>query len=125
MLMDQQTLQKFKNILEEQKKEIESQLAGFTKKDPHVKGDYDAEFPDLDSGQSSDEAAQEVSMYETNLPLEHTLEEKLQDINLALEKIAKGTYGICENCNEEIPIERLETKPEAKNCVRCKAKIRA
>jgi DnaK suppressor protein len=121
--MDQQTLEKFKNILEEQKKEMESQLSSFAKKAPHVKGDYNAEFPDLDSSQSSDEAAQEVSMYEANLPLEHTLEEKLQNINLALEKISKGTYGICENCNEEIPIERLETKPEAKNCVKCKVKI--
>lgn len=121
--MEKQTLEKFKQLLEEEKKEIKGQLEGFTKKDPHVKDDYDAAFPDLGTLQSADEMAQEVSMYESALPMEHALEQKLQDINLALEKMAQGTYGICENCNEEIPLERLETKPEAKNCVKCKAQI--
>lgn len=122
--MKKQTAEKFKQLLEQGKEEIEGQLEGFTKKDPHVKDDYDANFPDLGTHQSTDEMAQEVSLYETALPLEHALEQKLQDINGALEKINKGTYGICENCNEEIPIERLETKPEAKLCVKCKAKIK-
>ncbi len=121
--MDKKTVEKFKIILEREKAEIEKQLKTFTKKDPHLKGDYDTEFPDLDSTQSADEAAQEVSIYESSLPVEYTLELKLQDIDNALEKIKKGTYGICENCNEGIPIERLETKPEAKYCIKCKAKI--
>lgn len=121
--MEKQTIEKFKQLLEQEKKEIEGQLESFTKKDPHIKDDYDADFPDLGTHQSTDEMAQEVSMYESALPMEHALEQKLQDINLALEKMAKGIYGICENCNEEIPIERLETKPEAKNCVKCKAQI--
>lgn len=121
--MEKQTIEKFKQLLEQEKKEIEEQLESFAKKDPHTKDDYDAAFPDLGTHQSTDEMAQEVSMYESALPMEHVLEQKLQDINLALEKMAKGTYGICENCNEEIPVERLETKPEAKNCVKCKAKM--
>ncbi|KKR04085.1 MAG: DnaK suppressor protein [Parcubacteria group bacterium GW2011_GWF2_39_13b] len=120
--MEKQTIEKFKYLLEQEKKEIESQLEGFTKKDAHIKDDYDANFPDLGTHQSTDEMAQEVSMYEAALPLERALEKKLQDINAALSKIENNQYGICENCGEEIPIERLETKPEAKNCVKCKAK---
>jgi DnaK suppressor protein len=122
--MEKQTIEKFKQLLEQGKKEIEEQLESFTKKDPHIKDDYDADFPDLGTHQSTDEMAQEVSMYESALPMEHALEQKLRDINLALEKMTKGTYGICENCNEKIPIERLETKPEAKLCVKCKAKAK-
>jgi len=121
--MEKQTLEKFKQLLEQEKKEIEEQLESFAQKDPHVKDDYDAAFPDLGAHQSADEMAQEVSMYESALPMEHAMEQKLQDINLALEKAAKGKYGICENCNEEIPLERLETKPEAKLCVKCKGKM--
>lgn len=121
--MENQTAEKFKQLLEQEKKEIEGQLEGFAKKDPHVKDDYDAQFPDLGTHQSTDEMAQEVSLYETALPMEHALEQKLQDINAALVKIENGKYGICENCNEEIPIARLETKPEAKLCVKCKSKI--
>jgi len=110
-------------LLEKEKAEIEQQLKTFAKKDSHLKGDYDTEFPDLDATQSSDEAAQEVSMYESSLPVEYTLELKLQDINNALEKIKKGAYGICENCQEKIDVKRLETKPEAKYCIKCKAKL--
>lgn len=116
-------IEKLKKTIEQEKDNIEKQLKSFAKKDPRLKGDYDTEFPDLGPHQSTDEMAQEVTLYESSLPLEHTLELKLQDINSALEKIAKGKYGICENCGEEIPIERLETKPEAKYCVACKAKL--
>lgn len=120
--MEQKDIEQLKKLLEQGKKEIEEQLQGFTKKDIHLKGDYDTEFPDLGTHQSTDEMAQEVSLYESSLPMEHALELKLQDINLALEKIEQSKYGLCENCNEPIPIERLQTKPEAKLCVKCKAK---
>jgi DnaK suppressor protein len=121
--MDKQTIVQFKKILLTEKENLEQQLKTFAKKDPKFKGDYDTEFPDLGTPQSSDEMAQEVSLYESSLPVEHTLELKLQDIEGALKKIKTGKYGICENCNEEIPIGRLETKPEAKYCISCKAKL--
>lgn len=120
--MNQKASEQFKKDLEEEKTILEEQLKTFTKKDPHLKGDYDTEFPDLGIHQSTDEMAQEVSLYESSLPMEHALELKLQDIGLALEKIEQGKYGICENCHKKIDIKRLETKPEAKYCVACKAK---
>lgn len=121
--MTSKNTEQFKKMLEKEKEEIESQLQGFAKKDVHLKGDYDTEFPDLGTHQSTDEMAQEVSLYESSLPMEHALELKLQDINSALEKIGQDKYGLCENCNEPIPIERLKTKPEAKLCVKCKGKM--
>jgi DnaK suppressor protein len=121
--MDKQTIEQSKKILQKEKKSLERQLKTFAKKDPKFKGDYDTQFPDLGIHQSSDELAQEVSLYESSLPVEHTLELKLQDVENALQKIENGTYGICENCNKEIPLERLKTKPEAKYCITCKAKL--
>lgn len=47
---------------------------------------------------------------------EHT-ERGLEEINQALERIEEGTYGICEICHENIPIERLEAHPTALRCV--------
>lgn len=121
--MNLKAIEKFKKILEKEKANIEKQLKSFAKKDLKLKGDYDTQYPDLGTHQSVDEMAQEVSMYESSLPVEHALELKLRDIDIALDKIRKGTYGICENCKEEIPAERLETKPEAKYCIKCKAKL--
>lgn len=121
--MENSTITKLKGVLEKEKAALEEQLKSFARKDEKLKGDYDAEFPNLGVAQSTDELAQEVSLYEERLPIEYALELKLQDINAALEKIAKGTYGICEECGKEIDIRRLETKPEAKYCIECKKKL--
>ena len=38
-------------------------------------------------------------------------------INHALKKMENGTYGFCEECHQEIPIERLSVVPYAKYCI--------
>ncbi|NNC87213.1 MAG: TraR/DksA family transcriptional regulator [Akkermansiaceae bacterium] len=43
----------------------------------------------------------------------------LEKIDLALEKIEDGSYGICTNCKEVIPVARLLAKPSASLCVSC------
>jgi DnaK suppressor protein len=50
------------------------------------------------------------------------LEKELENVENALQKIKNGTYGFCENCKEEIPIERLRAYPAARQCVKCKSK---
>jgi DnaK suppressor protein len=44
----------------------------------------------------------------------------LKKIDYALAKIEKGTFGICEACEEEISLKRLEARPETTLCIRCK-----
>jgi len=48
---------------------------------------------------------------------------ELEEINAALKRIEKGTYGICEMCDEPIQKARLEIKPYAKYCIICKEEI--
>jgi len=43
----------------------------------------------------------------------------LGDINAALYRMARGTYGICERCAARIPLERLEILPMTRLCVPC------
>ena len=45
---------------------------------------------------------------------------ELKEIELALDKISKGNYGICEMCEEPIGIERLKVKPFARFCISCR-----
>jgi RNA polymerase-binding transcription factor DksA len=45
----------------------------------------------------------------------------VEEIDLALRKIALGTYGICERCENLIPKTRLTAIPEARICVPCSA----
>lgn len=107
-----------KEKLEKRKKEIEKSLKKFASKDKDLKGDWDTVFPDFGEN-NLEEMADEVEEYENLLPVEHSLENKLSEINSALEKIKKNTYGICENCQKEISKERLKVFPEARFCLDC------
>jgi DnaK suppressor protein len=44
----------------------------------------------------------------------------LDKIQRALERIDNGTFGICEECDEPISVKRLQARPEATLCIRCK-----
>jgi DnaK suppressor protein len=49
------------------------------------------------------------------------LQALLADVIRAQEKLAEGTYGVCDTCGQPIPPERLEALPWAVQCVTCRA----
>jgi DnaK suppressor protein len=49
----------------------------------------------------------------------------LNAIATALRDMAEGRYGTCASCAEPIPIERLEARPEARQCLRCQTSVKA
>lgn len=49
--------------------------------------------------------------------------EKIHNIDEALLRIDEGEYGICEECDEEIPLGRLKAMPFARHCVKCKSDL--
>lgn len=51
--------------------------------------------------------------------LDANTREILADVEHALARIDEGSYGICEACGAEIPVERLRAVPAARLCVRC------
>lgn len=44
----------------------------------------------------------------------------LKKIQRALDKIEAGTFGLCEACDTQISIKRLEARPETTLCIKCK-----
>lgn len=46
----------------------------------------------------------------------------IKKIRKALERIDEDTYGICEECGEDIGIKRLEARPVTTLCIECKSK---
>lgn len=47
----------------------------------------------------------------------------IREIKRALKDIEEGLYGICDLCEENIPIKRLKAKPMARYCIDCQTKI--
>ncbi len=71
-------------------------------------------FPDM-----GDQATAEVDR-NFMLRLRGREQRLLKKIDLAIEKIDSGTYGICEICGCEIGIRRLEARPVTTMCIECK-----
>jgi DnaK suppressor protein len=121
--VNKKLIHQLKQKIESEKTAIEEQLKKFAKKDEKLPGDWDTVFPKYNGGEAGDaaleKAADEVEEYSTLLPIEYSLELRLKNIDLALEKIKKGKYGICEKCKKEIPINRLQVSPEARFCLKC------
>lgn len=47
----------------------------------------------------------------------------LRKIDKTLQKIEDGEFGLCERCGEDIGVKRLEARPVAEMCIRCKEEL--
>ena len=108
-MIDQQLVETNKQRLEQEKSRLQKLLSKVLNDDGTVK------YPDF--GNQDDENASEFAEYETNIAEDYDLEEKLELVEQALQKISDGSYGLCEIGGEEISASRLEAVPEAATCV--------
>jgi DnaK suppressor protein len=46
----------------------------------------------------------------------------IKKIQSALKRMDEGSYGICDECGEDISIPRLKARPVTKLCINCKSK---
>ena len=106
------------NQFRSQLKSIRFELLGDVKKsNQHVKESETGQIADI-----SDHAARTY-----NRQLEGELGEqewqKLNQVDLAIEKIAKGEYGVCTQCEDSIPEARLKVVPYTEFCTQCLSEI--
>ena len=77
---------------------------------------------DLDFGESFADAASVTAERTEVLGLVESLKHQLDDVDKALDHIAAGSYGTCDNCGKEIGADRMAFRPESVLCVDCKSK---
>ena len=110
-VMTTEKLKKYRESLEDNKKEIEELIT----KTPLVE-----DMGSDTEGDSFDQEADEAEAMVNNNAIRTTLQEKLKAIDRALEKIDQGLYGKCEKCDDEIDKEIVEIAPESPVCKSCK-----
>jgi DnaK suppressor protein len=105
------SLLKMQKELQEELAEIEE--AAFNVSQSEMSGEvgYDEDY--ADAGSFTFER-------EKDLSIANNVQDLLEKISRALEKINDGTYGICENCGQAIEAPRLKALPHALLCVKCK-----
>lgn len=116
--LSQEFIEEIYEKLLEEKIKLEKELDKFTTVNPHVEDDREAVFPKY--GDESDDNAREVADYYTNKNIEETLEKKYVDIKKALDRIEKGTYGICKFTGNPIGEARLRARPTSSASVEAK-----
>lgn len=116
--LDTALLAKIKDMLLADQKNLQEELSHIAKKSSHASGDYDTVMSDY--GDKDDENAMEVAEFTANKPLEISLEKTLRDVQKSLERVDKGTYGVCKYCDQMIDEKRLLARPTSSACVSCK-----
>jgi DnaK suppressor protein len=65
------------------------------------------------------DTARALSDVETHASLIERAEKRLLAMDFALNLLERGRYGICSECGDDIPLERLKVLPFAAYCVDC------
>ena len=81
----------------------------------------DAEPGDTQFDDESGEGSTAAVDRERDLALSAQARAEVVEIDVALDKIDEGHYGVCDRCGKNIPKARLEVIPWAALCVTCKS----
>ncbi len=110
---------KFEEKLRAELITVEKELKGIGQRNPSNPADWEAKPDKMDTMASdSNEVADSIESYEENTGILKQLEIRFNEIKKALERVEKGTYGICETGGERIEDERLEANPAATTCIK-------
>jgi DnaK suppressor protein len=101
--------------LEEKQAEIQQHIVSLTANPASSEDAIQASY-DVEEREEEAVDLQETDVEQALLDNEQTL---LAEVQQALARIEHGTYGICSNCGQPIPEQRLEALPWATLCVVC------
>jgi RNA polymerase-binding transcription factor DksA len=108
----------YKKALEKELKILEAELKSVGRKNPDNSKDWEPRATDVDiEASDSADTADNIENYESNTEILKPLETQYNDVKLALDKIAKGTYGMCEVDEKPIDAARLNANPSARTCI--------
>jgi DnaK suppressor protein len=108
--MKSEQIQKFKALFESQKRNLTHSskmlIDEFSVKSEEMADEVDLTSAELEQGMRMRLRSREALF--------------LNKVESALHKIHAGTFGQCEDCEEEIEFSRLEVRPTATLCITCK-----
>jgi DnaK suppressor protein len=71
--------------------------------------------------QDGDDAPQRDSERQLDMALSDRETQELGAVSQALARLRDGAYGLCADCEAEIPFDRLKAEPWALRCVGCES----
>ena len=112
--MRKRDVEKFEKMLQERRSSIVN--AAESIREGGI-GFEQADLPDeIDLASTETDQALSLRLHDRELVL-------LKKIDRTLKKMEEGEFGVCERCGEDINIKRLEARPVAEVCIRCKEEL--
>ena len=113
-------------MLEQSQKEYFKELLNFMLKEALL-GNREGNKGNIEVADHADPSDRATAELEINFNFRMRERNKglVRKIEQALEKIDNGTFGICEECEEDIPESRLKARPVTTLCIACKRKQEA
>lgn len=71
------------------------------------------------SGHEFSDMAEHTAQASQLIALQRLCRARLFEVDRALARLEKGTYGLCEHCGKPISSERLEALPSTTLCIDC------
>jgi RNA polymerase-binding transcription factor DksA len=113
--MNKRDIESFRKKLEEEKKTLEEELSGIGQRNPNSPGGWEANAGGMEIDTADEnEVADKLEELEDNAGIVTQLENHLNEVKAALERIEKGTYGSCEVCGKPMENDRLAANPAAR-----------
>jgi RNA polymerase-binding protein DksA len=109
----------YRKVLLERKEHLSSALENLHTENPGVDDEEGSELNSLAEAHLA-EAGSLTLDREIDYTLEEAAQERLKEIEVALERIERESFGLCTSCGAEIASERLEALPWASLCIDCK-----
>lgn len=101
-----------KEKLLDEKKDLTDKLGSIARREGQ---DYQPKYPEY--GRNDEDNATEIADFQATAATETALEDRLKEVDSALERIEKGDYGVTKE-GEMIPEERLRANPAATTLVK-------
>jgi len=112
--MNPKKLEQYRKMLLDRRQELAADL--------QQKTEREKDRENFIVGDSVDEAEASFEV-DFDLTMKENMVRQIKEVDEALERIKEGTFGVCENCGEDIPQDRLKVRPNARFCIRCKSEM--
>ena len=79
-------------------------------------------YKSVATGDEADKAF-DTGSNEVNTQLAQLESRELFQIERAIQRLKRGTYGVCEGCSKKIPVSRLNALPFSTTCIHCQREM--
>lgn len=120
-LFSKEFIAEMQTLLQTQQQEFETKLASLGVHNATGGEDVDVDGTYPEYGNEEEDSVHEIEEFVVNQNLKSDFEKQLRDTIDALERIQKGTYGVCKYTGEKIDENRLRIRPTSSSSVAAKS----